>query len=223
MTKYIGTYGEKNLHRELKWYLEPTGACHEAPVGKYIADIKTEAGITEIQTQSFYKLRNKLTEFLSDNTVILVYPLAHEKLIQVVDMESGEILRTRRSPRKGSFYDAFREIYQIKNYLKDVNLILRLILIDVTERRSENAGRWKRYKKIDTAINSFYDEIIICGVKDYAKLIPPALGGRFTSAAYADAAGINLRNAQTALNVLTHVGAVTRVGKQRNNWLYEKS
>ena len=91
MATQIGIYGEKTLHRELKWMIEPTGAYHEVPVGKHIADIKTESGITEIQTQSLHRLRGKLAAFLPDYIVTLVYPVPHEKLILWMDAENGEI------------------------------------------------------------------------------------------------------------------------------------
>ena len=223
MASYIGTYGEKSLHRDLKWQIEPTGAFHEVPVGKYIADIKDESGITEIQTQSLYKLRPKLSALLPDHKVTLVYPLACEKLILWTDRESGEILKTRRSPKRCSFYDAFRELYYIKPLLTNENLILRLVLVDVTERRFEGDKRRRRYHKIDTAIQSIRDELIIARREDYRRLIPPALCDTFTSRDYAEAAGINVKHAGVALNILRYVGATERVGKSGKFYLYKRN
>jgi len=224
MASYIGTYGEKTLHRELKWHLEPTGAFHEAPVGKYIADIKTESGVIEIQTQSFGKLRPKLIALLQEHTVTLVYPVTREKQLIWIDKENGEVLRTRRSPKRGSFYDAFRELYYIKTLLTNANLILRLVLMDVTERRTE-AVKWRGrrgYHKIDTAIRSICDELTIADSEDYLNLVPRTLDEPFTSRDYAACAGLNMRNAGIALNILFYVGAVKRVGKSGNSYLYER-
>ena len=221
MASYIGTYGEKSLHRDIKWRLEPSGAFHEAPVGKYIVDIKTETGITEIQTQSFYKLRQKLSALLADNIVTLVYPLAREKLIQWADRDSGEIISSRRSPRRGNFYTAFRELYQIKPLLTNKNLIVRIMLMDVSERRYTGDKR-KRYYKADTDIRSLCGELIITGAKDYLRLIPPELKERFSSRDYAEATGLNTQNACVALNVLHHVGAVERDGKSGRFYLYTR-
>ena len=221
MASYIGTYGEKSLHRDLKWRLEPSGAFHEAPVGKYIVDIKTETGITEIQTQSFYKLRQKLSALLADNIVTLVYPLAREKLILWTDRDSGEIISARRSPRRGSFYAAFRELYQIKTLLTSENLIIRIMLVDVSERRY-TGDRRKRYYKADTDIRSLCGELIIAGAGDYLRLIPAELEERFTSRDYSGATGLNMRNAGVALNVLHHVGAVERAGKSGRYYLYAR-
>ena len=222
MTSYIGTYGEKALHRNIKWRIDPTGACHEVPIGRYIADIRTDAGITEIQTKSFHKLRAKLAAFLPEHIVTVVYPLAREKQIVWVDAESGEIIRSRRSPKRGSFYNAFRELYQIKQLLTDGNLRLRLILLDVTEQRTADDSRRKRYSLLETEVRDVCDELYIGRADDYSRLIPPPLTERFTTRDYASASGVNTRDAGTALNVLYYVGAVERVGKQGRYYLYSR-
>ena len=46
----IGTLSEKTLHSFLKNYLEPDSSFHEIKVGRYVADIKKDGYITEIQT-----------------------------------------------------------------------------------------------------------------------------------------------------------------------------
>ena len=220
MTSNIGTYGEKSMHRDVKWRLEPTGEFHEMPVGKYIADIRTEYGITEIQTRAFYKLREKLNAFLPEHPVTLVYPMAREKLIVWTDGDGGEIIRTRKSPKRGSFYDAFTELYNIKALLTDGNLRLRLMLFDVSERRTASNKSWKKYIKTETEIRSFVDEMVIERAGDYRKLIPNGLRAPFTAADFAKASGLNKRNSGIALNVLHHVGAIERIGKYGNFHLY---
>ena len=221
MTKKIGTYGEKSLHRELKWRIDPTGEFHEAPVGKFIADIKDSSGITEIQTRSFYRLRDKLSAFLPDHIVTLVYPLPREKLILWIDKDSGEIIRERRSPKHSSYYSAFWELYQIKQLLTNANLKIRLLLVDVAELRYEGARR-KRHLKIDTSIRSLQGELSINCVKDYQHLIPACLNDSFTSRDYATSSGLNMRYAGAALNVLLHVGALERIGKSGRLYLYKR-
>ena len=223
MTSYIGTYGEKALHRELKWQLEPTGEYHEVQVGKYIADIKIGAEITEIQTKSFHKIRDKLDAFLPDHKVTIVYPLAHEKLLLWSDGPGGDVIRERRSPRRGSFYDAFWELYQIRGRLTDANLRLRLMLLNVNERRAPNDRRRKKYTIIETELRSFYDELVLNSAEDYQQLIPDGLGEHFTTKDFSAASGINIRNSCLALNVLNHVGAIVRIGKQGRQYLYEKA
>ena len=217
----IGTYGEKTLHRELKWQIEPTGVFHEIPVGRYIADIKNDVGITEIQTRSFFKLRNKLIAFLPDYVVTLIYPIAHEKLILWTAKDSGDIIRVRRSPKQGSFYASFQELYWIKSLLTSPNLRLKLILLDVSEKR-QKAGKRRGYEIVDTIIRSTYSELSIDCIGDYLNLIPSELEEPFTTRDYAKMTGLNARNAGIALNVLHFVGAAERVGKSGNFYLYRR-
>ena len=66
------------------------------------------------------------------------------------------------------------------------------------------------------------DEIIIKGKEDYSQLIPSDLPEQFTAKDYKKESGLYLNQAQTALNVLYTIGAVARVGKVGNAFLYEK-
>jgi len=222
MTSHIGIYGEKSLHRDIKSHIEPSGDYQEIPVGNYIADIKNESGITEIQTQSFHRLRAKLDAFLSEHPVTLVYPLPREKIILWSDEPGGRIVRKRRSPKRGNFYGAFRELYRIKALLTRPNLKLRIVLVDVSERRAAGGGR-KGYRKLDTEINAICGELSISEPGDYRKMIPDAISGPFTVREYAAASGLNARNSGVALNVLRHVGAIEQIGKSGRMYLYTKT
>ena len=115
----IGTLNEKTLHAVLKLYYEPSQARHEIPLGSYVADIVSEEGIVEIQTRALNKLRDKLLYFLSvSRHVTVVYPIAHTKWLCWIDGETGEITKRRKSPKTGSVYDAFYELYKITPFLK---------------------------------------------------------------------------------------------------------
>jgi hypothetical protein len=292
----IGTLGEKTLHAALKRHCEPAEAFHEAHVGRFVADILTDSGIIEIQTQAFNRLRGKLDAFLADRVVTLVYPIVRLKRILWVDAATGEVLRSRRSPKRGSFYCAFAELYKIKRQLLHPNLRLRLILLDAAERRCESGNR-KGYSKIDTvplggsarnggngdgggatggdgcggtrngngdgdsstrsgdsdggsirnggdggwggARNGgrndgngdgarsgggfdIIDELAIESAQDYAELLPAGLPESFTSRDYGRAASLDMRRAQLAVNVLCHVGVISRVGKSGRLLLYER-
>ena len=88
----IGTRNESPLHAALKLYFEPRRAFHEVPVDGYIVDIKNEAGIIEIQTRNFLKLKRKLAALLEHHTVTLVYPVAAVKWVLWIDPDTGEII-----------------------------------------------------------------------------------------------------------------------------------
>jgi hypothetical protein len=222
----IGTLGEKTLHAVLKQYYEPDSARHEVKVGSFVADIVSDEGIIEIQTRAFDKLRKKLTEFLQFHHVTVVYPLPKTKWLIWIDEETGEATKKRKSPKQGSIYDAFQELYKIKPFLKHPNFRLRIVLIDLEEYRYLN-GWSEDKKKGSTRYNrvpvDIVDEVIFRKEEDYLQFVPDSLNDGFTSRDYKNAVRISLRNAQTGLNILHDIGIVTRIGKQGNLYVYKRT
>ena len=225
-TAGIGTLGEKTLHAVLKHWLSPDKSTHEVRVGRFVADILCEDGILEIQTRGFDKLRSKLAYFLTLGTVTVVYPLAHTKWLSWIDEETGEVSNKRRSPKTGTAYEVFYELYKIKSLLCHPNLRLRILLVDIEDYRRLNG--WSKDKKRGSTRSeripvALADDMRIDTPAQYAQLIPPALTEPFTSKDYAAAAKLPLHKAQTALNVLCAVGAVERAGKQGRLLSYHRA
>ncbi len=221
----IGILGEKTVHAVLKNYLVPDQSCHEIKVGNFYADIVNENGIIEIQTRNFDKLRRKLEAFLTLSPVTIVYPIPHTKWLRWVNEETGEVSPPRKSPKSGTPYMVFPELYKIKNYLLHPNLRLHIVLIDLEEYRLLNG--WSQDKKKGSTRNDgiptgLVEEIFIQNTEEYKKLIPDTLPESFTSKDYQKAAGLRTRSAVTALNVLHYVGAVKRVGKKGRAYLYSR-
>lgn len=219
----IGTLSEKTIHAILKNYYEPDEDRQEIPIENYVADIYSDGEIIEIQTRQFNKLRDKLQTFLSLYPVTVVYPIPREKWLIWVDEESGELSKKRKSPAKGNPYVAFVELYKIKMYLKDPNLRLRLVLIDMEEYRLLNG--WSKDKKkgstrYDRIPTQLVEEVEINCPEDYMQFVPYELEDDFTTKDFAKAAHIPVSLAQTVLNILYYVGTVERVGKQGRAYLY---
>ena len=219
----IGTLSEKTVHAILKNYYEPDEDRQEIPIENYVADIYSDGEIIEIQTRQFNKLRDKLKTFLSLYPVTVVYPIPREKWLIWVDEESGELSKKRKSPAKGNPYVAFVELYKIKMYLKDPNLRLRLVLIDMEEYRLLNG--WSKDKKkgstrYDRIPTQLVEEVEINCPEDYMQFVPYELEDDFTTKDFAKAAHIPVSLAQTVLNILYYVGTVERVGKQGRAYLY---
>ena len=220
----IGTLSEKTLHSVLKYYLEPCDDFHEVAVKNYVADIMRDGCIIEIQTRSFDRLRNKLKSFLSEHPVTVVFPIAAKKTYFVTDSESGEVSPPKISPKKGNVYDFFKELYKIKMLLESDNLYFHIVLLDITEHRRTVRKSYKNHKGYETVEripNAIIDEVYIDGARDLKKLIPSGLPDTFTSSDFAKAIKRQRHVAQTALNILEHVGATRRVGKVKNSYLYE--
>ncbi|NMP38463.1 MAG: hypothetical protein GX051_10155 [Clostridiales bacterium] len=221
----IGTLSEKTLHAVLKMYFEPDNESREVKIGRYVADIVGENGIIEIQTRGFDKLRPKLAAFLDCTNVTIVYPIPRVKYLRWINPETGELSEKRKSPKTGRFYDAFGELYKIKPLLKDPNLHLCLVMLDVTEYRYLDG--WSNDKKkgssrCERIPDALIDELYINSIADYRMLVPAPLPELFTAKEYARAAHLTIGRARTALNVLSFVGAVIHVGKRGREYEYRR-
>lgn len=225
----IGTLGEKTLHSVLKFFFEPDSVFHEIKVGRFVADIKRGNEITEIQTRDFSRFRKKLPAFIPENRVTVVFPVARSKRIIKIDEATGEYSEPRRSPRVGNIYSLIPEIYKINMLLKEPGVLnsvaFKAVFLGIDEyrivgkatRRSPHGKRC--YEKIPTALYGHFD---VASANDFKKFIPEGLPDGFTSLDFARVARIRRGLAQTALTVLTTVGAVTRIGKSGNTIIYNK-
>ena len=220
----IGTLSEKTIHAVLKNYYAPDLDMHEIPIENFVADIYTGQEIIEIQTRAFDKMRRKLDTFLPLYPVTIVYPIPHIKWLSWIDEQTGETSPKRKSPKTGSAYMAFKELYKIRPYLQNPNLHLKIALIDMEEYRLLNG--WSRDKKkgserYDRIPVKFDEEISIDRKEDYMQFVPYDLSEPFTTKDFAKAAKINERLAGVVLLILNDLGIVIRVGKKGNAYLYE--
>ena len=220
----IGTLSEKTLHAILKNFYEPDEDKQEIPIDRFVADIFTGQEIIEIQTGQFNRMRDKLTCFLKEYPVTIVYPVARERWLHWIDEETGEVSKGRKSPKKGNEYSAFVELYRIKMFLTEPNLKIKIVLLDMDEYKILNGwGKQKKNNasKYDRIPNRFVEEVCIERKEDYLQFIPYDLPEPFTSKEYAKAIKCNDRVAGVALNLLNHLEVVKRVGKKGNAFLYE--
>lgn len=220
----IGTLSEKTTHAVLKNYYAPDTDMHEIPIHNFVADIYTGSEIIEIQTRSFHNMRRKLETFLPEYPVTIVYPIPYNKWIFWIDKETGEKSAGRKSPKKGNPYEAFMELYKIRQFLGDKNLRFRFVLLDMEEYRLLNG--WSRDKKkgserLDRIPTVFVEEVCINCREDYMQLIPSDIPESFTAKDFARCAKIPVRLAQTALLILTDLKIVERIGKEGKSYLYQ--
>lgn len=220
----IGTLGEKTLHAVLKCYFEPHEDNQEIALGGYVADIAGENGVIEIQTRNFNALRKKLELFLEFCDVTVVYPIPQVKYLSWVDTETGEIVSKRKSPKKGSIYDAVKELYKIKYTLDNPRMNFCAVMLELEEIRYLNG--WSDDKKrgstrCDRIPISLIDEIYFNSIHDYKKFIPENLPSEFTSADFAKCAKIRRNIAQTTINILSYLELIEKVGKKGRSNLYK--
>ncbi len=221
--KGIGTLSEKTLHAVLKLYYEPDEDKHEVAMSGYYADIYNDKGIIEIQTRQLNKLRDKLSVFLQDYHVTVVYPLPFNKWLSWVNPDNGEVQGRRKSPRHFTEYDAFYELYKIKSYLKNPNLSINLVLMDMEEYKLLNGWSYDkkrgstRYDRVPVGIRRIvkFDRI-----EDYMQLVPADLKEDFTVKDFAAAAGVSVEASRYTLNILNYLEIVKRTGRVKNGYVY---
>lgn len=224
--KKIGVLSEKTLHSVIKRFIEPNEALQEVKVGDYYADIKNDDGIFEVQTRSFNKLRAKLKSYLETETVMIVYPIPAVKRLIWIDAQTGELTPPRKSPKHGSYFDAFPELYKLDMLIANESLRVLLLMVDVDEYRYQNG--WSADGKKGSTRHERYpialaDSLLLTTKEDYEGLLPSDLCSPFTSKDFASAARIRTRIAQTVLTVLSKRGAVQCIGKSGRLNLYMKA
>lgn len=220
----IGVLGEKTMHAVLKDFIEPDPSFHEKRVLGYVADVFRDGQITEIQTRAFDRLSPKLKAFLPFYPVTVVYPIPAVKYLSWIK-EDGSITPLCRVPKKGSFFDAGRELERILPYLAHPNLSVKLLLIDMEEYRLQNGwGRngkrgAERHDRIPLALS---DTHLLSDADSFTALFPTTLASPFTRKEFKKAIKGGPKNSLSLLRVLCEMGVVTQSGKRGNALLYEK-
>ncbi len=219
----IGTLAEKSIHAVLKKYYEPEDINREVKIGKFYADIAGENGIIEIQTHQLFKLQKKLDIFLEYCPVTVVHPIISENLIIWTD-ENKNPVRSRKSPLKGTMYDAMYELYGIKYTLDNPNMTVIIPVIKAQDFRYPRQSKTKRrkslYEKGDKIPTDIEEELILSCADDYRAFIPDGLPDIFCSNDFANAAKIHLKCAQISLNILNYLKIVRKIGKKAGYTLY---
>ena len=218
----IGTYGEKRLHRILKRFVCADVRAHEVRVGRYVADVLNERGITEIQTCSFRPLVNKLRYYLehTDYTITVLCPVIAEKTIFRMDRESGEILRVKRSPKHGRVIDVLPELFWLGDLMRNDRLTVEIALITADEHRFSE----RRYHHRDGAFEgelyprALRDYVLLRTREDFCAFLPEGAES-FTAAEYAGFSKLKGRHVYSALNFLCAVGLLRRE-KEGNRYRY---
>lgn len=210
----IGRLGEKVVHASLKLFLEPDRSLHEVKVGSFVADIRNERGITEIQTGSFTPLRRKLEAFLPEVPVTVVYPVADVRRLIWIDAD-GSFSAPRKCPRRpmrgrGA---ALGELVKILDVLDHPSFTFLLVSLDLDEYRLKNG--WgnggkrgsTRFERIPTGLKEIR---FFRSPADYAAFLPAGLPERFDSALFSRLSRLKGRGLWAALKVLCHVGVLER-------------
>lgn len=221
----IGTLSEKSIHSEIKNYLEPNKEYQEVKVGNYIADIKRDNEIFEVQTQQFKNLISKLNYYIKNGyNITIVYPLIQEKYINWIDPISTEIVERRKSSYKRYIQDIFKELYWIKDYIVKEQIKLKIITLTAEEYKYlDGYGQNNKYKatKIDKVPSKIINEINIQSVNDFKIFLPDTLPKEFTSKDFQKYTKSRSKYLGSGLKILREIGVIKVIRKQGNAYVYE--
>lgn len=221
----IGIQNESSLHLSLKMLYKQLDQNIEEKVENYIVDVVGKDILIEIQTKNFSAISKKLKILLKKYKVKLVHPIAEEKWIINVDMETGEILSKRKSPKKGTIYDLFYELVRVPDILENENLTIDVLLIREEEIRcNDGFGSWRRkgISIIDRRLIDVISKIELLDPKDFLSLIPDNLEQPFSNKDLATCCKIPIAKIRRMTYCLKKMNLINQVGKKRNELLYEK-
>jgi len=214
---------EYSLHSELKDWYTVSGDEVEVTIEDFRVDILRDKLLIEIQTGNFSSIRKKLIKLLSNNKIRLVYPIAKLKWIVHVS-RSGDLVRRRKSPKKGKLTDLFYELVHAPCLIKDKNFSIEVLLIEEEEIRcNDGGGSWRRrgVSVKDRKLLNVFDRFVFQDRRDFLEFLPKKLDRHFTNRALASKLGISIRLAQKITYCLRKMGAIRVVGKKRNELLFQ--
>ena len=215
---------EYYLHSAIKNLYSLPGDKFEVRIDHFIVDIVREPLLIEIQTKNFSAIKKKLTKLLENHEVRLVYSIPQQKWIVYVT-ESGEIVRRRKSPKKGRLSDLFYELVRTPNLIKEENFSLEVLMIEEEEVRcNDGKGSWRRGVSIkDRKLMNVHSNVLFRNEKDFLNFLPSDLGKPFTNKELAKLSGISINLARKITYCLRKMGIITTVGKKGKELIFEVS
>ena len=217
ISKGVGLLNEKPLHAALKaWYAQP-GDHFEANVDGSVIDIVRGELLVEIQTRGFSALKRKLEKLVVGHPVRLVFPIAIEKWVIRLSDDGAAQEGRRKSPKRGSVLELFRELVSFPHLISHPNFSLEVLLIQEEEVRQQGLARnWRRrgWGTVERRLVQVVERRVFAAPADLAALIPASLKEPFTSADLADAIHQPRWLAQKMTYCLRSAGAIAEAGKQ---------
>ncbi|MEM7453807.1 MAG: hypothetical protein AAF456_05555 [Planctomycetota bacterium] len=219
---------ETSLHRQLKEQFREPGSEIEVKLGRYRIDVVNGDRLVEIQQSGLAAIRDKIRKLVEQYEVDVVKPLiARKRLVKLAGPDGPEVSR-RWSPKQGTMLDLFDELLYFTRVFPHENLRLIVPLVEIEELRYPGHGKRRRWRRNDFVIA---DRKLVKTVgmevfetaSDLHRLLPEGLETPFDTAALAAGLGIRRWEAQRVAYVMNKTGALNRVGKKGNAFLYDLS
>ena len=217
---------EYSLHSDVKAYYSVLGDELEVKVNDgFVVDVIRDGLLIEVQTGNFSAIRNKLRKLIVDYRVRLVYPLAREKWLVYVT-EDGEVVRRRKSPKKGKLVDLFYELVHLPDLVKDKNFSFEVLFIEEEELRcNDGKGSWRKkgISTKDRRLLSVLDKVTFENRQDFLRFLPFKSDETFSNKMLAKKLHISFRLAQKITYCLRKMSLLSITGKERKQYLFKIS
>lgn len=220
----IGGLNETELHEQLKHLYAGDHGATERAVEGFVVDVVRGDELVEIQSRGFARLRRKITALAGHYRLRIVHPIAAETLISKRS-DTGELLSSRRSPRKGRAEEVFRELTSIADLLPHPAVTVDVVLVRAVETRVDDGrGSWRRrgVSIVARQLGAVVETRTFASAADYLGVLPAALGSRFTNGDLIAASGMRYRDAQPVTSTLRKMGLLRLVDKRGREQLYER-
>ena len=213
-----------DLHLALQRLYADADGLIEAPLGAYRADVLRDGICYEIQTRGFGVIRRKLESLLADHPVVLIHPVALQKVIVQVDGQGREI-SARKSPKQGRLTDLFAELVHLRGLLTHPNLSLEVLLTVERElRRKDGLGsRWRGgVSVVGRELAGIVERHRFEHPGDLLRLLPETLPAEFTVAELKESLGLKGAVAGKMAYALRELAVTEQVGKRGNAYVYRR-
>lgn len=214
---------EYSLHSQVKAWYSVLGDGIEVKVGEgFVVDVLRDDLFIEIQTRNFSAIRKKLVKLLVNNKVRLVYPIALRKWLIYVNTK-GELIRKRRSPKRGKIADLFHELVFLPSLVRNKNFSFEVLMIEEEEERcNDGKGSWRRrgISIKDRRLLRVCDKVVFENKFSFLRFLPFSKEEVFTNRLLAKRLGVSLRLARKITYCLRKMELITLVGKKRKQYLF---
>jgi len=223
MSAAIGMLNEGPLHAALKATYAANGGEQEVPVERFVADAVRNGTMYEVQTGSFSGLGRKMRSLAEVGPVVLVHPIARNKLIVKRTEDADVDARPRTSPKHGALVHIVNQLVYLPDLLAHPNFSVEVVLTDELEIRTYDPSKNRRrggWRVQQRRLLEVVDGMRLHHMADLYEFLQDELKEPFSTRELAAALGQPLGIAQKMAYCLRHAGVTEITGKRGNALLY---
>ena len=184
--------------------------------------------LLDFTLKQVHPLREKLKYYMeqTDYAVNIIYPVIANKNIIRVDKESGEFLRSKKSPRHKNAGEVIKELCWISDFFPHPRLKIIVFLVNADEYRfSDEKRRRNREGRYDSEIFPREIEAIEYFAKtdDLLPYLPEIPAGGVTASGFSSLTGLKGRRLYAILNFYASKGLLVRIKADSGAARWEKA